>query len=176
MEVVRVLWIATSEGLNSFDGNRINTYTTYQYPLLASNSIEKIIIDNDNNVWVGTISNYVNKLDEKRRIQRYLVGDTSDKTTISILVYVPAKGILALKGRQHYWLTKNTPDKFVKTAMPFDSVLIGSGGFSYFTENNLGIFYRHLNRVLLNEIKPCWLYNLLLSVFPCDKICLNCFL
>ena len=66
-----VLWIATSEGLNSFDGNRINTYTTYQYPLLASNSIEKIIIDNDNNVWVGTISNYVNKLDEKRRIQRY---------------------------------------------------------------------------------------------------------
>ncbi|MBP9104535.1 MAG: histidine kinase [Chitinophagaceae bacterium] len=155
-----VLWIATSEGLNSFDGNRINTYTTYQYPLLASNSIEKIIIDNDNNVWVGTISNYVNKLDEKRRIQRYLVGDTSDKTTISILVYVPAKGILALKGRQHYWLTKNTPDKFVKTAMPFDSVLIGSGGFSYFTENNLGIFYRNEKLIVIDYITNKVLFHL----------------
>ena len=47
-----ILWIGTSEGLNSFDGNRITTYHKYKHPELPENNIERIVVDDDNPVWV----------------------------------------------------------------------------------------------------------------------------
>ena len=49
-----ILWVGTTEGLNSFDGNRITTYFKYQNPELADNTIENIVIDNNNLIWVRT--------------------------------------------------------------------------------------------------------------------------
>ncbi|MBL7732454.1 MAG: hypothetical protein JNM88_14840, partial [Chitinophagaceae bacterium] len=47
-----MVWIATSEGLNSFDGNRIQTYYKYDNPGLADNSIDRLTVDSANNIWI----------------------------------------------------------------------------------------------------------------------------
>ncbi|MGB4844669.1 MAG: two-component regulator propeller domain-containing protein [Ferruginibacter sp.] len=145
-----IIWIATSEGLNSFDGNRINSYNTYKHPLLANNNVERIVIDNDNRIWLRTNSHYVNMLDEKRKIHRFLVGDTTDKINVTALFYSASHGIFAIKERQHYLLKKNNPVKFEKTAMPFDSLLKGTIGFTYFINKERAIYYRNNNLVVID--------------------------
>src|SRR6185436_9208969 len=82
-----ILWIATTEGLNSFDGNRITTYHKYKYPELADNNVERIVIDDHNRIWVRTNTHYLTMLDEKRRFHRIKVGDTTDQTNISAIFY-----------------------------------------------------------------------------------------
>ena len=78
-----ILWIGTSEGLNSFDGNRITTYHKYKHPELPENNIERIVVDDDNRIWVRTNTDYITMLDEKRKFHRIQVGDTSDNSNIS---------------------------------------------------------------------------------------------
>lgn len=48
-----IVWIATLEGLNSFDGNRITKYYKHQYPQMAGNTIDQILVDGNNYVWLG---------------------------------------------------------------------------------------------------------------------------
>ena len=47
-----ILWIGTSEGLNSFDGNSISTYYKYDHPKLAGNDVLQVICDNSIYGWV----------------------------------------------------------------------------------------------------------------------------
>lgn len=138
-----ILWIGTSEGLNSFDGNRISTYYMQQYPELADNGIDKVVIDGQNRIWLRTNTHYLTMLDEKRKFHRILVGDTSDARTISSVNYTKSRGIIVLKGRQHYFQQKNNPLAFEKASLPFDKELSGSGGFAYFTLNDKAIYYRN---------------------------------
>ena len=62
------IWVATSDGLNRFDGNN---FVTYRYNAtnknsIANNFIRKIFIDNQNILWIGTqngLSRYNRELD-----------------------------------------------------------------------------------------------------------------
>lgn len=143
-----IVWIATSEGLNSFDGNRINTYDTYKYPLLGSNNIEKIVIDNDNRIWLRTNSKYINMLDENRKMHRFTVGDSADNSNISAIFFSASRGMFAVKNRKHFLLDKNNPVKFIQTNMPFDSLLTGTFGFNYYTDKDWVIYYRNNNLIV----------------------------
>jgi len=137
-----MLWIGTSEGLNSFDGNRISTYHKYKEPGLADNNIERIVVDDNNRIWIRTNTHYITMLDEKRKFHRILVGDTSDGSNISAVFKAGKDGVAVLKGRQHYFQRKDNPLKFDKTNMPFDSLLTGPIGFTYYLDNNRVIYYR----------------------------------
>ena len=98
-----ILWIATTEGLNSFDGNRISTYHKHKYPELADNNIERIAIDDNNRIWIRTNTDYVTMLDEKRKFHKILVGDTADENNVTSLLHTSSHGVFAVKGRQHYF-------------------------------------------------------------------------
>ncbi len=150
-----ILWIGTSEGLNSFDGNRITTYHKYKHPELPENNIERIVVDDDNRVWVRTNSHYITMLDEKRKFHRILVGDTSDNTNISGIFRIKNRGVVVLKGRQHFFQKENSPLVFEKVNMPFDSVLAGQVGFTYYLDNDRVIYYRanHLVVIDYNQMK-----------------------
>jgi len=104
-----ILWIGTTEGLNSFDGHRISTWHRYNAPALADNNIDKVVIDDSNRIWLRTNTNRLNMMDEKRRLHLFMVGDTADKARVTLLLPTHSKGIIALKGKQHYtWKNKHT--------------------------------------------------------------------
>ncbi|HQX74025.1 MAG TPA: two-component regulator propeller domain-containing protein, partial [Chitinophagaceae bacterium] len=145
-----ILWIATTEGLNSFDGNRITTYHKYKHPELPDNNIERILVDTENRVWVRTNSDYITMLDEERKFHRILVGDTADPVNISGIFHTKTNGIVVLKGKQHYFQQKNNPLLFEKKETPFDSLLNGTVGFTYFLDNDRVIYYRN-NQLLLMD-------------------------
>jgi ligand-binding sensor domain-containing protein/putative methionine-R-sulfoxide reductase with GAF domain len=151
-----ILWIATTEGLNSFDGNRITTYHKYKYPALADNNIDRILIDDKNRIWIRTNTHYVTMLDEKRKFHKILVGDTTDKTNVTSLLYTSSKGVFAVKGRQHYFQKKDSIGIFEKTNTPFDDLLKGSIGFTYSIDKDKIIYYRNSNLVVIDyaQMKP----------------------
>lgn len=155
-----ILWIATTEGLNSFDGNRINTYHKYKYPELPDNNIERILIDDNNRIWVRTNTHYLTMLDEKRNFHRILIGDTSDKSNVSSLFRISNRGVFAMKGRQHYIQRKDNPEKFEKTDLPFDKLLTGAVGFTYYTDKDLVIYYRGNNLVVIDYANMKVLLNM----------------
>ncbi len=137
-----ILWIGTSEGLNSFDGNRITTYYKYQYPELEDNNITKLLIDRDNRIWLRTNSPYLTVLDEKRKFHRVAVGDTAFKGTIGNIYHSQTRGIMVIRDGRHYFQRPGDPLKFEPVATPFDSIHSVQGGFSYFTHPDKAIYYR----------------------------------
>jgi putative methionine-R-sulfoxide reductase with GAF domain/streptogramin lyase len=145
-----ILWIATTEGLNSFDGNRITTYHKYKYPELADNNIERIVIDDNNRIWIRTNTHYVTMLDEKRKFHKILVGDTTDKVNVTSLLHTSSKGVFAVKGRQHYFQKKNSVGVFEKKETPFDDLLTGSIGFTYSIDKDKIIYYRDKKLVVID--------------------------
>ncbi|HEX5654638.1 MAG TPA: two-component regulator propeller domain-containing protein, partial [Chitinophagaceae bacterium] len=97
-----ILWIGTSEGLNSFDGNTISTFYKNEYPELPDNNIQQLICDAQNNIWIRTVSNRVTMLDANRRFHSFTIGDTTDKTPAGILFSTKSRGPIVLKGNKHF--------------------------------------------------------------------------
>lgn len=154
-----VLWIGTSEGLNSFDGNSITTYYKYDYPELPDNDIELISIDHHNRVWLSSGSSQLAMLDDKRRFHSFEVGDTAGNTQVTNLFNTAKWGVIALKGNRHYvW---KDPNKKVLEELRFaeDSLLpsrilfsnpIGDDKIMYYGENRLLVVDYSSLKVLLN--------------------------
>lgn len=137
-----ILWIGTTEGLNSFDGNRISTFHKYKYPELADNNIERIIVDKQNRLWIRTNTHYLTMLDENRKFHRILVGDSTDKNNISSVFYTSSRGLVVLKGQQHYFQEPGQILRFKKLSVPFDDLMKKPSGFTYFFSKDRTIYYR----------------------------------
>ena len=157
-----MLWIATTEGLNSFDGNRITTYQKYQYPGLADNNIERILIDDANHIWIRTNTKYITHLDENRTFHLIPVGDTADKNPVSSIFKTSNGIIYATKGSQHYQFSKMNNGSFEKIKMPFDSLLTGTIGFNYYTDRDWVIYYRNKRLIVVDYKTKKVLLNLAL--------------
>jgi len=147
-----ILWIGTSEGLNSFDGNRITTYHKYSHPLMASNAIENIVIDPENRIWLRNATSMLNMMDEKRNFHLFNVGDTADKVRVSSIFWLKSHGLVALKGKQHYKRLNQSKEVFEKIKLPGDSVLPSSISLvNKFNEDTL--FFWGDNRLVLYDYK-----------------------
>lgn len=148
-----ILWIGTTEGLNSFDGNTVTTYHKHRYPLLASNNIENIIVDAENKIWINSLTPHINMFDEERKLRLFTVGDRADKSRISRLFYTKSKGIIAIKGKQQFYLkSKNTVslEKLTlpgKTPFPSPLNLVNNvnGDTIFFYGNNNLVLYDYAN-------------------------------
>lgn len=118
-----IVWIATLEGLNSFDGNRITTYYKHKYPQLTGNTIDQILVDERNCVWLRGLTHELTMIDGKRKFHSYKVGAAGDHSRVSSLFYLRGKGILALKDRKHYVLQKKGDSILRTKQLPGDSML-----------------------------------------------------
>ena len=155
-----ILWIGTSEGLNSFDGNRITAYYKYKYPEIPVNNIERILIDPENRIWIRTNSHYITMLDEKRKFHKFLVGDTSDVRMVSSIFYSPTRGVFALKSGQHYFQDKNNSGQFQQISLPFDTMISSGSGFIYMLHQDKAAFYRNNNLIVVDYSQMEVLMNL----------------
>lgn len=144
-----ILWIGTGEGLNSFDGNRITTYYKQQHPELPENSIARVLVDDENRVWVRTSGHHLTVLDEKRRFHKILIGDTSDRSGIGNIFHTKKNGLIVLKGTKHYFQHKKT-FSFEKKNLPFENKLAGVPGFTYFLDNDKVVYYRNSRLIVIN--------------------------
>jgi len=147
-----ILWVATSEGLNSFDGNRITTYHKHKHPELPVNNIDRVIVDGSNRVWIRTNTHFITMLDEKRKFHKILIGDSTDKTNITAMFFSDSRGIILLKGHQHYFQEKPGSISFEKKEVPFGQYLTGTTGFNYFLNNDRVVYYRN-NQIILVDYK-----------------------
>lgn len=144
-----ILWIATTEGLNSFDGNRITTYFREHYPELPENNIARVSVDEANRVWVRTAGPFVTMLDEKRHFHKIPVGDTTGSDNISSIILTRKSGLIVLKGTKHYFFREDSL-RFVRRELPFEKNMAGSPAFTYFLNNDKAVFYRNDKLVVVN--------------------------
>ncbi|MBK8608625.1 MAG: hypothetical protein IPL84_01360 [Chitinophagaceae bacterium] len=118
-----VLWIGTTEGLNSFDGNRITTYTKYRYPVLRDNNIDKVLVDHDNNIWIRTANGQLLMLDQERNFVDINLYKNDQKKYPVQLFSTSCKGIIALRNKHHYIRKNSSSPDMVKIDFPGDSIL-----------------------------------------------------
>jgi ligand-binding sensor domain-containing protein/putative methionine-R-sulfoxide reductase with GAF domain len=112
-----ILWVGTSEGLSSFDGNRITSFYKQYNPGLFANSIQWIEIDHNNQVWLRSQAPFISMLDEKRNFHIFQVGDSSDKSSVNDIFSTHSRGLIVIKKNEHYILKDQRTGHFEKTAL-----------------------------------------------------------
>lgn len=136
-----ILWIGTTEGLNSFDGNRVSTYYKYQYPELGGNDILQVACDLSNRIWLRTPSNTVTMLDERRKFHSFSIGDSSHKGLPSYLITTRSRGLLVLKGGSHFITDDKDKNHFRHFSFPGDSIIPGSPRIVSRFDDDMMIYY-----------------------------------
>ncbi|HEX6171922.1 MAG TPA: histidine kinase [Chitinophagaceae bacterium] len=71
------IWIATGYGLNMFNGKTTEKYFASEHPELGSSNILQVLCDNNNRIWVLTVTGNVTVLDESRQFHRVTIYDSS---------------------------------------------------------------------------------------------------
>jgi len=118
-----MLWLGTTEGLSSFDGNSITAYHKFKHPQISSNIIENIAVDPNNNIWLRFSTNELTMLDRNRQFHLYTVGDSLDKARVTNIFYLKSKGLVAFKGNVHYEMKDKDSVRLRKMAVPgFESL------------------------------------------------------
>ncbi len=78
------LWFATDDGLNKYDGY---SFTVYKHSRrknsLSGNSISCLFEDSNNNIWIGTAGNGLNKFDPVSNTFTLFLNDTTNVNSIS---------------------------------------------------------------------------------------------
>ena len=85
-----LLWFGTQKGLNQYNAYSFKNYLSMQLDsnTLSGNDITAITEDGNNNIWVGTFNNGINKFDRKtRKFTRFLKSDFNENSVIGASVW-----------------------------------------------------------------------------------------
>ncbi len=79
-----LLWFATRDGFNSYDGNEFSVYRNNPADsnTISNNDVLKILIDSAGNIWAGTY-NGLNKFDYETGVFHRYYNDKGDKNSLS---------------------------------------------------------------------------------------------
>jgi ligand-binding sensor domain-containing protein len=65
-----LLWVGTSNGLNSYNGYTVRKFNSKDYPGLANDEIVRMVCDLENRIWIQCRNGELTVLDENRNFQR----------------------------------------------------------------------------------------------------------
>lgn len=97
------VWIATNDGLISYDGTRIRQYLKETHPGLPRNEIGNLFCDSRNRIWICTNEGLA-LLNEQRRISRVVIHDSLKNANIDFCFEVAGKGMFASSEKKTYFL------------------------------------------------------------------------
>ena len=154
-----ILWIGTSEGLNSYDGYTVKKYYKEDYPALTSNNIASLAIDDSNRIWVRNYLGKVTMIDEKRNFIAVPVLDKGEEVAAVAVHKTKRFGITVMSGNKIYALKKDKNYFFEKIKWEEDTslvrgyiqsknenndtlVVISSNRFCVFDMANLKVLYK----------------------------------
>ncbi|MCU0375267.1 MAG: hypothetical protein MUF24_08170, partial [Chitinophagaceae bacterium] len=133
-----MLWIATTEGLNSYDGYAVKTWNEVLDPALKSRNIRDLYCDNRNNIWVHTPEGKAGWLNKHRRFIQAALPDALAGGGVQYLLYQQQRGMLLVSGNQI--LAHNYPDHNFKkiAALPNEWY---SGVINHHTSDSSGSIF-----------------------------------
>ncbi|MGC4101748.1 sensor histidine kinase [Ferruginibacter sp.] len=102
------LWIATGNGLNMFNGKTVDKYFVAEYPQLVNNNIAYVTCDSSNRIWILTSGGNVAMLDEKRRMHRIAIYDSSVNLRARWLLNSQGGNIVVFTNKGNYLFNKNS--------------------------------------------------------------------
>ncbi|MBD2701310.1 histidine kinase [Spirosoma sp. BT702] len=100
------LWIATSDGLNLYDGSTIETFYQAQHPDLGTNSFTNLFCDSKNRIWVGSEEGLC-RVENRMVFQRARLGNSSTFRTYAVFE-TRGFGVVAFTSRGHYAFDETT--------------------------------------------------------------------
>lgn len=136
-----ILWVGTSEGLSSFDGNRITSFYKQYNPGLFANSIQWIEIDHANQVWLRSQAPFLSMLDEKRNFHIFTVGDSSDISPVKDIFSTRSRGLIVIKGNEQYILKNQGDRHFEKTSLFAKGIIPHNYSFAKKLGSDKVVFY-----------------------------------
>lgn len=151
-----LVWLGTSEGLYSFDGNKITHFDRHQNRKLASNSIRWIDVDAINRIWLRTPTPYINMLDKQRKIHLLKVGGASDREEVTDVLNTKTRGIIALKGTKHFIWKDTTKYEMDRIRWPLEQWIPESYTLTKKLTDDRFLFYGNNRLVVINyrTLKP----------------------
>jgi ligand-binding sensor domain-containing protein len=120
-------WIATNDGLISYDGTRIRQYLRETHPGLPRNEIGFLFCDSRNRVWVCTNEGLA-VLNEQRRIIPVIIHDSLARANIDFCFEVRGLGMIATGSGKTYLLAEGK--KTWERLSWFDEKIRKGGGLS----------------------------------------------
>ena len=140
------VWIATKNGLNRYDGNKIKIYNK-QNSALSSNDISALLIDRNGKIWVATFGgglNIYNPITDKFITYKNSVNDSKSIPTNELnTLFEDSNGTI--------WLgTKNGISFFNEKQQNFKT-------FKFDSKNNNSISHNDIRSIYEDEDKNLWI-------------------
>jgi ligand-binding sensor domain-containing protein/putative methionine-R-sulfoxide reductase with GAF domain len=153
------LWIATSRGLNVFNGHKMERYLHDEHPELPGNLISRLSCDKQNRIWMKSIDGVVTMLDESRKFHRVSIRDTSGELIANALLLAPDgrmilstnRGLYALQDQHKMYTDSLTLRDFQRIPVHgYDKPPFVPLGRIYRIDSTRYVYTRDSNAVLLD--------------------------
>lgn len=100
-----LLWVGTTDGLNCYNGYSVKKFSKEEYPQLQHGSIDRLVCDKKNRLWIHFVNNQIVLLDEHRTPFNIKVVDQGKTMELNYLLPLTSRGVLLASGSKLY-----TPD------------------------------------------------------------------
>ncbi|WP_462250373.1 sensor histidine kinase [Ferruginibacter sp.] len=153
------VWMATNDGLISYDGTRISQYLKETHPALPRNEIGFLFCDSRNRIWICTNEGLA-LMDEKRRITRVIIHDSLKNANIDFCFEVEGLGIIASSTRKTYllpqgktqWQVLNWFDKNIRKGAGITNLRKFNGTSYMFVMDNKAMLINFANQKILTDV------------------------
>lgn len=133
-----LLWMATTEGLNSYDGYTVRTWSEVLDPQLKSRNIRDLYCDSHNNIWVLTPEGKAGWLNKNRLFVPVELPKDLEKTGVQYLLFQEQRGMLLVV--DNHILTHSYPAKAFHKISAIPNDWIGGAINHHSTDDTGNIF------------------------------------
>ena len=95
-----ILWIATDDGLNRFNGSSVARFSTDDYPVLAQDELRQVLCDEKNRLWVLSAQGQVTVIDEYRQFHAVRLVSNNTPLAVKKILLIPPLGLVLVTAKQ----------------------------------------------------------------------------
>lgn len=118
-----LMWVGTDNGLNCFDGYTIKKFFREDHPAMGSNTINNILCDPKNRLWISWPEGGACMLDENRNFHAVVADNDGKHETYFYPIQTQASGLLLKSGSRLYAMADSINPVFKKLKWSEDPAL-----------------------------------------------------